>query len=116
MNPGYDDPSAPMPDIPAFILAKKYEVERICAETRVAKMWVFGSALREDFDPGKSDLDFVVEFDESDAPGISDRYFTLVEHLEKIFQRPVDLVTSRSIKNRVFAESVKSSIRPIYAA
>lgn len=116
MSPGSDIPTASSLGIPSFILAKKDEIERACAKARVSRLWVFGSVLREDFDGRKSDLDFTVEFEDPDAPGISDRYFTLVEQLEGIFQRPVDLVTLRSIKNPVFAGRVKSSSQPLYAA
>lgn len=117
MKPFAGQPTtAPCPGIPAFILEKMVEIERICAETGVAKMWLFGSALRVDFDPLKSDLDILVEFSAPDAPGISERYFTLAENLEQVFRRPVDLITSRSIKNPIFAEHVRSSVRPIYAA
>lgn len=103
-------------DIPEFILEKIDHIERICLETNVAKIGLFGSALRDDFDPAKSDLDFVVEFHAPDAPGISDRYLALAEKLEMIFGRPVDLLTARSIKNPAFSASVASSLCPLYAA
>ncbi len=103
-------------NIPGFVLDQMDEIRRVCAETNVAKIGLFGSALRRDFDPAKSDLDFVVEFLDPDAPGISDRYFKLAESLESIFGRRVDLVTARSIKNPVFSASVSSSLRPLYAA
>jgi predicted nucleotidyltransferase len=61
-------------------------------------------------------LDFLVEFENPEAPGISDRYFALADGLEKIFQRPVDLVTRQSIKNRIFRETVNSTSQPLYAA
>ena len=82
----------------------------------VARIGLFGSALREDFDPEKSDLDFVVEFLEPDAPGISDRYLTLAESLETIFGKRVDLITARSIRNLVFSAEVNTSLCPLYAA
>ena len=92
------------------------DIERICLETNVAKIGLFGSALRDDFDPAKSDLDFVVEFHAPDAPGTSDRYLALTEKLEMIFGRPVDLLTARSVNNPAFSASVASSLRPLYAA
>lgn len=49
-------------EIPSFILEKMDEVKRLCEQTKVAKIGLFGSALREDDDPPSSDLDFVVEF------------------------------------------------------
>ena len=48
--------------IPEFVLKKMDDVMRLCHQTNVARIGLFGSALREDFDPEKSDLDFVVEF------------------------------------------------------
>lgn len=104
------------PNIPSFILEKMDEIKESCAETNVAKIGLFGSVLRADFDPENSDLDFVVEFLDPDAPGISDRYLKLAESLEMIFARRVDLVTARSIKNPVFSASVSATLCPLYAA
>lgn len=103
-------------NIPDLILKKMDDIKRLCHQTKVAKIGLFGSALREDFDPEISDLDFVVEFLEPDAPGISDRYLTLAESLETIFERRVDLITARSIKNPVFFAEVNTSLCPLYAA
>jgi len=114
MNPSPNTASAL--GIPPFIDEQRQAIDRICTETRVSRMWLFGSAGSDDFHQRCSDLDFIVEFEEPDAPGISDRYFALVEHLEKTFKRPVDLITSRSIKNPEFARSVNASRRPLYAA
>lgn len=102
--------------IPEFVLKKMDDVMRLCHQTNVARIGLFGSALREDFDPEKSDLDFVVEFFEPDAPGISDRYLTLAESLETIFGKRIDLITARSIKNPVFSAEVTTSLCPLYAA
>jgi uncharacterized protein len=52
----------------------------------------------------------------STAPGIFDRYFSLAEGLEQIFGRPVDLVTTRAIKNPYFCRIVDETSRLIYAA
>lgn len=89
---------------------------RLCHQTNVARIGLFGSALREGFDPEKSDLDFVVEFFEPDAPGISERYLTLAESLETVFGKRVDLITARSIRNPVFSAEVNTSLCPLYAA
>jgi predicted nucleotidyltransferase len=76
---------------------------------------IFGSATREDFDPGRSDLDFLVEFQDPDRPGIADRFMGLAEGLEQIFKRKVDLVTKRSLKNPIFIGSITRSKQVIYA-
>ncbi len=37
-------------------------IEDLCQRYRIARLDVFGSALRDDFRPGESDLDLLVEF------------------------------------------------------
>lgn len=105
-----------MNTIPSFILDRQEDVRLLCMELSISELSVFGSATRSDFNPQQSDLDFLVEFEDPEAPGISERYFALAEGLEQIFQRPVDLVTRQSIKNRIFRETVKSTSQPLYAA
>jgi predicted nucleotidyltransferase len=105
-----------MNSIPSFILDRREDVHRLCMKLSISELCVFGSAIRADFNPQKSDLDFLVEFEDPGAPGISDRYFALADGLEKIFQRPVGLVTRQSIKNRIFREAVNSTSQSLYAA
>jgi predicted nucleotidyltransferase len=38
------------------------QIPRLCQHYNVRRLDVFGSALRDGFDPVQSDLDFVVEF------------------------------------------------------
>jgi len=94
----------------------KPRVEQLCRELAVEELRLFGSAASDAFDPASSDVDLVVDFRDHDAPGISDRYFSLAEGLEKIFERPVDLVTTRAIKNPYFRRIVDETSRLIYAA
>ena len=94
----------------------KPRVEQLCRELAVDEIRLFGSAANDTFDPASSDVDVVVDFRDHDAPGISDRYFSLAEGLEEIFERPVDLVTTRAIKNPYFRRIVDETSRLIYAA
>jgi hypothetical protein len=45
-----------------------------------------------------------------------DSYFGLLEALEALFQRSVDLVSARAIRNPYFAESVEATRQPVYVA
>ena len=90
-------------------------VRDLCQAQRVLGLEIFGSATREDFDPGRSDLDFLVEFQDPDRPGIADRFMGLAEGLEQIFKHKVDLVTKRSLKNPIFIGSITRSKQLIYA-
>jgi predicted nucleotidyltransferase len=76
---------------------------------------VFGSAVRADFDPLASDLDFLVEFDELDPAKYADAYFELKESLEALFDRPVDLITESSLENPYFRDRIESERRSVYA-
>jgi len=88
----------------------------ICRRFGVLKLDVFGSAAGEDFDPERSDLDFLVEF--GDVPG-GDRfsaYFGLKRALEQLFRRRVDLVEAGAPRNPYFIRRLNESRRPVFAA
>ena len=74
---------------------------------------VFGSVSRGDFDEN-SDVDFLVEFNDLNEPHISDKYFGLLEDLEKQCERKVDLVEVSSITNPYFKKSIDRSRTVIY--
>jgi predicted nucleotidyltransferase len=98
------------------LLSRNRELVReLCLEQKVRALEIFGSATRADFDPSRSDLDFLVEFQDPDRPGIADRFLGLAEGLERIFQRNVDLVTQRSLKNPVFIGAVNRTKQVVYA-
>jgi uncharacterized protein len=86
----------------------------LCQKYRVAKLLLFGSVLREDFDPLQSDLDVLVEF----LPDANRSLFTLIDLQEKlttIFGRQVDLTTPGSL-SKYFREEVVRSAEVIYDA
>lgn len=95
---------------------KREELAAFCRRHRVARLAVFGSALRDDFDPQQSDLDFLVEFQPLPPGNYADAYFGLKEGLETLFQRPVDLVVESAIKNPYFLKSVQQNKHGLYAA
>jgi hypothetical protein len=83
------------------------KLSNLCAVYGVKRMELFGSASRNDFDRENSDLDFLIEFAESYSTGAFDRYFGLKEGLERLFQRPVDLVEVKAIKNPYFRQAIE---------
>jgi predicted nucleotidyltransferase len=50
---------------------------------------LFGSAAGNDYDPARSDLDFLVEFGAAATGTYADAFFGLKESLEQLFGRPV---------------------------
>jgi len=92
------------------------EIRALCERQGVERMSLFGSATREDFSPTTSDVDCLVKFLNINKPGIADRYFNLIEGLEKTCCRPVDIVFEGNIKNYIFREIVEKSKVLIYDA
>jgi hypothetical protein len=87
----------------------------ICRVHGVRSLQAFGSILRDDFDPTRSDVDVLVEFEASAADSFSN-FLDLKEALEVLFQRPVDLVEPRAIRNRRLRYYIDQGKSPIYAA
>jgi predicted nucleotidyltransferase len=94
---------------------QRSEVRPLCRRYGVRRLDLFGSATTEAFDPRRSDLDFLVEFDD-DPRHLFDRYFGLKESLEALYGRSIDLVSAGSLRNPYFIEAVASTRRPVYAA
>lgn len=90
------------------------EIPDLCRRYGVARLELFGSATTDAFDPERSDLDFLVEFDANPA-GLFDRYFGLKESLEALYGRSVDLVTVASLRNPYFIDAVNKTRRLVYA-
>jgi hypothetical protein len=95
---------------------KRPQFEEVCRRHRVQRIELFGSATASDFDAARSDLDFLVTFQELGLDQYADAYFGLLEDLESLFQRPVDLVVDSAIQNPYFRQAVESTRTLIYAA
>ena len=94
----------------------RLELETVCRRHRVLRLELFGSAASGAFEAGNSDLDFLVEFEPPIGTGYADRYFGLLEALEALFQRPVDLVVESAITNPYFRMSAGKTKVLLYAA
>jgi uncharacterized protein len=81
------------------IEARRTDLEDLCRRHGVARLALFGSALRDDFDPDASDLDLVVEFSSMSPSEHAGAYFGLLEELENLFARRVDLVEIGAVRN-----------------
>jgi predicted nucleotidyltransferase len=73
----------------------------------VTHIALFGSGARDELRTD-SDVDVLVEFE---GHATYDRYFSLRDHLERIFGRKVDLVTEKGLKPRARRHVEKDIIR-----
>jgi hypothetical protein len=100
----------------AIIESKRKELVGLCLKYHVRRLKIFGSAVTECFDPNTSDLDFVVQFKNLDAGQYADTYFGLLEEMEKLFQRRVDLIMDSAIDNPYFREKIEKTGVILFAA
>ncbi|MBN1628659.1 MAG: nucleotidyltransferase domain-containing protein [Thermoleophilia bacterium] len=100
----------------AVIEDKREAVISLCRKYGVVSMYVFGSALRDDFRSGESDIDLLVDFGDMDGHAKAHAYFDMLDELEALLGTKVDLVMVGAIKNRYIAQDVEATKQMLYAA
>ena len=100
----------------ALIEKNRPEVAVLCSRFGVQRLEVFGSAADGEFDPSHSDIDFLVEFSQDDAGSLFHRYFGLLQALEQLFGRKIDLVSATALSNPYFIATVNQSRQTVYAS
>lgn len=75
-----------------------------CQKHRIRKLSLFGSILRDDFDPDRSDVDFLVEFLPNATPGFF-RLVDMEDQLSDLIGKKADLRTPKEL-SRYFRQEV----------
>ena len=89
-------------------------IARLCQLRQVRLLEVFGSAARGiDFDPQRSDADFLVEFEPGSNPDL-DTFFGLKDDLEALLRRKVDLVQAGAVRNPYVLASINRAREVVY--
>ncbi len=90
----------------ARIEIPKDRVAEFCRQHHIRRLALFGSVLRDDFQP-TSDVDVLVEFEPGRAPGLA--FFSFESELSAILGRKVDLNTpaflSKYFRDRTLADA-----------
>ena len=92
------------------------ELAELCRRYRVKTLEVFGSAADGTFDPDRSDLDFLVDFQPMEPGPHANSYFGFWFGLQDLFQRHVDLVEAPAITNPYFRQAIEPHRMTVYAA
>jgi predicted nucleotidyltransferase len=90
------------------------EVKRLFKSHKIEKAYVFGSAVSDNFTE-KSDLDFLVKFEDNVAPlekGVL--WWDLHDTLRDLFNREIDIITEGSLKNPYFIKEIEDTKELIY--
>lgn len=82
---------------PVTIAMPMDEIVQFCHRWKIRELALFGSALRDDFDPD-SDLDFLVTFAIDADWGLFD-HVRMQQELQKMLGRRVDLISKRAIEH-----------------
>jgi uncharacterized protein len=82
------------------VLLNRKALGQLCRRHGVHRLWLFGSAVRDDFVPGSSDYDFQVEFEAGFDVGPWARHlFELAGDLEALLGAKVDVGQAVPITN-----------------
>lgn len=83
-------------------------IARFCRERGVRSLALFGSVLRDDFDPQRSDVDVLAEFAPGALRGVGLRYFDFAEELSVILGHRVDFSSQLhpAIRDRIRQDSM----------
>ena len=95
------------------IAIDRVAVKDFCERHHVARLALFGSVLRDDFD-ADSDVDVLVEFEPDHVPGLN--FVSMERELSGLLQgRRVDLVTPKFFNVRI-REQVLREAEPLHVA
>ncbi|MHB1340617.1 MAG: nucleotidyltransferase family protein [Coriobacteriia bacterium] len=82
------------------VLDMRPAIREVCEELGVARLWLFGSAVRDDFDPAVSDFDFQVEWlPHAPRRAWAGELFELQERLSDLLGARVDLGEAGQTRN-----------------
>jgi Predicted nucleotidyltransferases len=95
------------------IKSKLPELLNLCKQHKIVSLYLFGSANTEQFD-NDSDIDLLVTFGDIDLFDYFDNYIELKENLERIFDRRIDLIEEKTVKNPVLRRSINRNKTLIY--
>ena len=88
----------------------------LCRKFKVQRLDVFGSPTSSQFDPARSDIDFLYTLQPVGPGKYADNFFGLAHALESLLGRHVDLVCDKYVRNPYFRESIEESRQPLYDA
>ncbi len=89
------------------------EINKLCTLYKVNNLFAFGSVCTDKFND-ESDIDLLISFENMDYDTYAEFYFAIAGKFEELFERPVDLITEKSLSNPYFIDSLNKTKRLIY--
>ena len=98
-----------------YLDAYRNVLTQLCFQNKVKSLYAFGSVLTNHFNNNNSDIDLIVDIDSTNPLEYADYYFNLKFALQDLFNRPVDLLENKAIKNDYLRREIDNSKQLIYA-
>jgi len=89
------------------------QINQACNANNVKSLFAFGSIINDNLSPD-SDIDLIVEINENDPLKYCDYYFNLKFELEKLFQRKIDLLEQKAIRNKYLKDQIEKTKVLVY--
>lgn len=89
------------------------QIRKICELNSVKHLFAFGSITNDEFNE-RSDIDLVVEIQDTDPLNYTDKYFNLKFALEKLLGRTIDLLESKAIRNKLLKKEIDKTKLLVY--
>lgn len=89
------------------------QINTLCTLNKVESLYAFGSVTKDQL-RADSDIDLVVAIDDQDPLSYSDKYFNLKYQLEQLFNRPIDLLEEKAIRNRFLKQQIDQTKILVY--
>lgn len=102
----------------SLLIEHQEEISALCRTYGIVRLEVFGSAARvHDFDPERSDVDFLLTVDAGRDPAFTmNDYLDFRNALSQLLDRPVDLVMDGSVRNPYVRADIERSRELVHAA
>ena len=89
------------------ILQQQEALSALCKKYHVQQLEVFGSAASGRFDAAKSDIDFLVTFENVPQARSFNIFFDFKDDLQILFKREIDLLEPGAIRNPNLIRSIQ---------
>ncbi|GHT34937.1 nucleotidyltransferase [Bacteroidia bacterium] len=89
------------------------DIVKLCQQYKVKTLYAFGSVLTRRFNKN-SDIDLIVDFQNIPVEQYVDNYFDFKFSLQDIFNREVDLLEEKGIRNPYFRKIANEKRRLVY--
>ena len=86
-------------------------IAELCRKYSVQRLFAFGSAIRDDFRPGESDVDLLVEFAPIGGHAKFHAYFEMLDELQRVLGTKIELEMTGAVRNQIIDAMRLSPVR-----